>query len=98
MTLGLSFAYFAITFLAVTMIWRPWLTKSHNETMSSGQFVVVLVVVSGYIVSTLRNHLEAIGWLLLFSNLSIIMLTSPVSEKSNSFEYCRLCVIGRDLI
>ena len=79
--------FFAACFLAVTMISRPWATKSHNEVMSTGQFVVSLVVISGYIVSTIENdeHLPMISWLLLMSNVSIILLTMLQQRKEALF-------------
>ena len=69
------------------MISRPWATKSHNEVMSTGQFVVSLVVISGYIVSTIENdeHLPMISWLLLISNVSIVLLTVLQQRKEALF-------------
>ena len=79
--------FFAVCFLAVIMISRPWATKSHSEVMSTGQFVVSLVVISGYIVSTIENdeHLPMISWLLLMSNVSIILLTMLQQRKEALF-------------
>ena len=68
--------FISMLYLAAVIVWRPFQTKSHNEVMITGQFVVCVTVAGGYVVETISEEKgKPLGWILLFVNIGIIFVT-----------------------
>ena len=69
--------FIAMVYFAVVIIWRPFQTKSHNEILVTGQFVVCVTVIGGYITGTLSGsrYRANLGWMLLVINVGVVFMT-----------------------
>lgn len=80
--------FFAVAFLAGIIVARPFVMTSHNDTMSFGQLVVCLVVMSGYVLTmqaSENDSLQSMGIILLIMSLSLILLAALQHQKEPLF-------------
>ena len=65
--------YIATFQQAIVAYLGPYVNASHNKVTSVGQFIVTLTVTAAYVLETIRSEQrDAIGYMLLFVNLTII--------------------------
>ncbi len=64
----------SLVFFAGGVFLRPWLAESHNRVMITGQFVVVLTVYIGSVVSIQGSDSTSLGVSLILINLVVIAL------------------------
>ena len=64
----------SFVFFAGGVFLRPWLAESHNRVMITGQFVVVLTVYVGSVVSIQGSDSTSLGVSLILINLAVIAL------------------------
>jgi hypothetical protein len=65
--------FISVCFLSVITHLRPFLAKSHNSLMTTGQFVVCVTMTSGYVVENLNKKRAVIAYMLLFFNIGIVV-------------------------
>ena len=88
--------FISMTYLAVGMVWRPFQTKSHNEVMITGQFVVCVTVIGGYVSETLDRRKAIVGWLLLIANIAIVLMTFFHQRSERLFNIVHALHAGED--
>ena len=65
--------YIATFQQAIVAYLGPYVNASHNKVTSVGQFIVTLTVTAAYVLETIRSEQrDAVGYMLLFVNLTII--------------------------
>ena len=67
--------YVSIIQQVLVTIMKPYVNSSHNKIAIAAQFITTLTVTSAYVLDTLTGRRrEAVGWMLLFSNVFVVAI------------------------